>query len=84
MYQDVPWIELTITLQRYEQRGSSFGWYDVDPDPIVETYYNTSEGVYDDILYGYPTGYSYRAKVVMKIDSVTKTTTTKGVRITGP
>ena len=73
MYQDVPWIELTITLQRYEQRGSSFGWYDVDPDPIVEEYYNTHEGVYDEILYGYPTGYDYRVRVVMKIDSVTKT-----------
>ncbi len=84
MYQEVPWIELKITLQRYEQRGNSFGWYDADPDPIVETYYNTSEGVYDDVLYGYPTGYDYRVRVVMKIDSVTKTTTTNGVRITGP
>lgn len=84
MYQDVPWIELSITLQRYEQRGSSFGWYNVDPEPIVEEYYDTHAGVYDNVLYGYPTGYDYRVRVVMKIDSVTKITTTDGVRITGP
>ena len=80
MFVDVKWIKLELTLQRYEETETSFHW--VDELTINETYTNTHEAVYSDVLYGYPTGYYYRLRGIGDIPGESKATVTDGVMIT--